>query len=57
MNKYIEIFFSSAFSIASVFLVLYNAYNHNWQLMLLWLSFITQSLALGGVLSQIKNND
>ena len=55
MNK--PIFFSVVFTLTAISMLAYNAYYHNWQLLFLWFAYISQSVALGGVLSQIKNND
>ena len=35
----------------------YNAYQHNFQLLALWILVTTQSLALGGALQRLENKD
>ena len=52
--KQIRMILPMLFIIVTFSCIAYNAYNHNWQLLALWIIVMLQSLSLGELLIRTK---
>ena len=52
--KQIKMLLPMLFIIVTLGCIGYNAYNHNWQLLALWIIVMLQSLSLGEILIRTK---